>query len=194
MPTIGKIRGSLPREERHQLSNIIREFRLGAGWSQENMAKAVGISAFYVATLECIPKHAEAKLNAVYVKKFKECGCDLNNIQGLTITNGHIRAKRIDADLSIKYKGEELSADLKKALVLVGKAKEEYEHRIEGLDKAIIKLEEQATSLLDEAESLRFQKDELKKKIHKAELSLDSIKASMVEEVNELPAENKPQL
>lgn len=189
---IGNVKGELKLEDRSKLSQEIRAWRLGAGWTQKEAAKFIGVSAFYFSALECQSRMTPPKLNMAYVRKFMEGGLDLKKI----IPDLEIQMKRVRGIIpeaqDISMRGEELANGFNKAMQFLVKAKEAYERKIVAIDQLRVNIDQKIENLMAENEELETQKKMLKDKIHKAELGIDNIKASMLpmevdsEEPNEL--------
>lgn len=182
--SIGLVKGSLREEDRSEVSQAIRRFRLRSGMTQDNLGKATGISPAMIGILECQSKMTAMHLNIAYLNRFKDVGCDLSEIHNLTIDYKKVKHFNKTPDLSIKFKGAELSDSFRKAMALVLDAKTKYEERINTIDKDILAFETQAESLLAQAEILKTKKQAILGKIHKADLSIDNIKASIMDEAD----------
>ena len=190
MRHIGQTKGSLKVEDRSILSQSLRHFRLEQGWSQAEMAKACGISPFMLATMECQAPTVEPKMNQAYIAKFLEVGLDLvSKVEGLKVVHGHCKGLTTP-DYNVKVKGDKLSQDLQKAYSIMEKSRDAYLAQIESKGKAKRKIEERAEKLVQEAHEIEEEMRDIRKKVHKCELSMDNIKLSMVGEPKEAQSEN----
>jgi len=189
----GYIKGGLPLEDRSQVANAIRKFRLANGWTQAEMAKAVGLPNGQVGILESFPKYKGERVTMMQYHRLKDGGLDLmlliNQLKISDMKKGK-KPRAVDPDFSIKSKGNMFHDSISKAMQLVNKAKLELQLEVVDIDKRIARHEKDAELQLQAAEELKQRKEKLLKRIHKAELGVDNISLSLVqtEEKDEVQA------
>jgi transcriptional regulator with XRE-family HTH domain len=184
MPTgtrgVGNTKGALSLEDRSKLSLEIRNWRLGAGWSQHEAAKFIGVSAYYFSILECQSKMTPPKLNFAYIRKFRDGGLDLEKaVPGLEISTKRVKGIMPTAQ-DISMKGNDLEQGFNKAMDFMIKAKDIYERKIASINQFRADIDSKIETLMAESEELDSQKKMLKDKIHKTELGIENIKLSML--------------
>jgi len=78
-------RNRVETKDKSPMAEAIQKFRLENGWSQKDMAKAMGISAVIISNMENKTKGRPDILHVLYHNQFKQIGLDLSKLNSVSI-------------------------------------------------------------------------------------------------------------
>ena len=89
---------------RAKVSEVIRDFRLANGHTQNQLADALGIDRCHIGILEIRPAEKGEIVSPMIYTAFKDMGLDLKEkVPGLIISSRAPYTKRVTPDLSLKF-------------------------------------------------------------------------------------------